>query len=282
MIAIITDSTCDIPEDIIEKYGIFVVPQYIIWDDQQFRDRVDIQPVEFYERLTTDAQRPTTAQASAGDFLTAINQAIELGATEAVILTVSSAMSGTFNNAKQASADASIRVEVIDSKGPTMSLGWQVLTAARARDDGASLDDIVEMVAKVRAGMVQMVAMETLEYLQYGGRIGDAVKWVGNILKVKPLVSIDHESGRVQPTGLARTQHALKEMLYKKFFEQLAGGKKLHIAVLHGNALEEAQKLVERINKDINPVELLVNITGPVLGINTGPGALALCGYAEE
>ncbi len=150
MIAIITDSTCDIPEDIIGKYGIIVVPQYIIWDDQQFRDRVEIQPVEFYERLTTDAKRPTTAQASAGDFLTAINQALELGATEAVILTVSSAMSGTFNNAKQASADASIRVEVIDSKGPTMSLGWQVLTAARARDDGASLDDIVNKVAKVR------------------------------------------------------------------------------------------------------------------------------------
>ncbi|MBG0770081.1 MAG: DegV family protein [Anaerolineaceae bacterium] len=282
MIAVITDSTCDIPDDLIEKYGIIVVPQYIIWGDQQYRDRVDMQPVEFYERLITDKERPTTAQASVGDFQAAIEAAMEKGATEAVILTVSSAMSGTYNMAKQAAEQAPIRVEVIDSKGPTMTLGWQTLAAARARDEGASLDEIVMKVAKVRAGMVQMVAMETLEYLQYGGRIGDAVKWVGNILKVKPLVSIDHESGRVQPTGLARTQHALKEMLYKKFFEQLKGGKKFHIAVLHGNALEEAQKLVDRINKEFNPVELLVNITGPVLGINTGPDALALCGYAEE
>lgn len=282
MIAVITDSTCDIPDELIEKYGIIVVPQYIIWGDQQYRDRVDMQPVEFYERLTTDKERPTTAQASVGDFLAAIEAAMEKGATEAVILTVSSAMSGTYNMAKQAAEQAPIRVEVIDSKGPTMTLGWQTLAAARARDEGESLDEIVMKVAKVRAGMVQMVAMETLEYLQYGGRIGDAVKWVGNILKVKPLVSIDHESGRVQPTGLARTQHALKEMLYKKFFEQLKGGKKFHIAVLHGNALEEAQKLVDRINKEFNPVELLVNITGPVLGINTGPDALALCGYAEE
>jgi len=207
---------------------------------------------------------------------------MEQGATEAAILTVSSAMSGTFNMAKQAAEEAPIRVEVIDSKGPTMTLGWQVLAGARARDEGASLDEIVAKVARVRAGMVQLVAMETLEYLQYGGRIGDAVKWVGNVLKVKPLVSIDHESGRVQPTGLARTQRALKDMFYKRFFEQLKGGKKLHIAVLHGNALEEAQKLVDRINDEFNPVELLVNITGPVLGINTGPGALALCGYAEE
>ena len=282
MIAILTDSTCDIPDDLIETHGIIVVPQYIIWGDQQYRDRVDIQPVEFYERLETESQRPTTAQASAGDILASINQAVEQGATEAVILTVSSAMSGTYNMAKQAAKEAPIRVEVIDSKGPTMTLGWQVLVAARARDEGASLDEIVAKVAKVRAGMVQLVAMETLEYLQDGGRIGDAVKWVGNILKVKPLVSIDHESGRVQPTGLARTQRALKDMLYKKFFEQLKGGKKLHIAVLHGNALEEAQKLVDRINQEFKPVELLVNITGPVLGINTGPGALALCGYAEE
>ena len=282
MIAVITDSTCDIPDELIEKYGIIVVPQYIIWGDKQYRDRVDMQPVEFYERLITDDERPTTAQASVGDFLAAINEAVMKGATEAVILTVSSAMSGTYNMAKQAAAEAPIRVEVIDSKGPTMTLGWQTLAAARARDEGANLDEIVEKVAKVRAGMVQLVAMETLEYLQYGGRIGDAVKWVGNILKVKPLVSIDHESGRVQPTGLARTQHALKEMLYTKFFEQLKGGKKLHIAVLHGNALEEAQKLVDRINAEFNPAELLVNITGPVLGINTGPEALALCGYAEE
>jgi fatty acid-binding protein DegV len=105
---------------------------------------------------------------------------------------------------------------------------------------------------------------------------------VGTILKVKPLVSIDHESGRVQPTGLARTQNSLKKMLYSKFFEQLPQGKKWHIAVLHGNVPEQAQKLVAKIAEEFNPVELLTNITGPVLGINTGPGALALCGYAED
>ena len=282
MIAVITDSTCDIPEDLIEKYGIIVIPQYIIWEGVQYRDRIDIQPVEFYNRLESDPKRPTTAQAGIGDFVAGIEKAIEQGATEAVILTVSSAMSGTYNMAKQAAEEGPIRIEVIDSKGPTMTLGWQVLVAARARDEGATLDEIIAKVAKVRSGMVQLVAMETLEYLQYGGRIGDAVKWVGTMLKVKPLVSIDHESGRVQPIGLARTQHAVKEMLYRKFFEQFEPGKKLHIAVLHGNALDEAQKLVERIKEEFHPVELLVNITGPVLGINTGPGALALCGYAEE
>jgi len=281
MIAILTDSTCDIPEDLIKRYGIIVVPHIIIWGDDQYRDRVDIQPEEFYRRLATETKRPTTSQAGVADFLAGIQQAEAQGATEAVILTVSSAMSGAYAMAKSAAEKAGIPVSVIDSKGPTMSLGWQVLAAARARDDGASREDIVTRVAEVRSEMVQYVAMETLEYLQYGGRIGDAVKWVGNILKVKPLVWIDHISGRVQPAGLARTHNSLIKMLYKKFFEDLSDGNHLRIAVLHGNVPEEAQKLAEKINKEFDPVELVVNITGPVLGINTGPGALALCGYAE-
>lgn len=282
MIAILTDSTCDIPDDLIETYKIIVVPHVIIWGDEQYRDRVDMQPAEFYERLESSLLRPTTSQAGEEDFQAAIQQAVaEQGATEAVILTISSAMSGAYNMAVAAAGNAEIPVSVFDSKGPSMSLGWQVLAAARARDEGATREEIVQAAEKVRSSVVQFVALDTLEYLEYGGRIGDAVKWVGNILKVKPLVSINHESGRVQPTGLSRTHGAAVKMLYKRFTEQLSGGIKLHIAVLHGNALEEAQKLVEKIKEELEPVELLVNITGPVLGIHTGPRALALCGYAE-
>lgn len=282
MLAIITDSTCDIPDDLIEKYGIIIVPHYIIWGDKQYRDRIDITPLEFYQRLEKDTERPTTAQASVGDFLDAVKLAIERGATEAIILTVSSAMSGAYNMAKGAAERAPIPVRVIDSKGPTMTLGWQVLKAARARDAGADMDEVIEKVREVRESLVQYVAMETLEYLQYGGRIGDAVKWVGNILKVKPLVCINHKTGRVEPVGLARTHSSLVSMLHKRFFETIGEGVHLRIAVLHGNVLGEAQKLVEHIREEFHPVELLVNMTGPVLGINTGPGALALCGYAED
>jgi DegV family protein with EDD domain len=282
MLAIITDSTCDIPDNLIEEYGIIVVPQFIIWGDEQYRDRVDITPKEFYQRLEEEDEKPTTSQAGVGDFLDAIKQAQDNGATEALILTVSSAMSGTYQMAKAAAEKANIPVSVIDSKGPTMTLGWQVLTAARSRDEGANKDKIIKRVSEVRSSLVQMVAMETLEYLQYGGRIGDAVKWVGNIMKVKPLVSINHQTGLVEPTGLARTHSSLINMLYKRFFSEIKEGKGLRIAVLHGDALEEAQELADRIREEFDPIELIINITGPVLGINTGPGALALCGYFEN
>ncbi len=281
MIAIIADSTCDIPDALIERYGIIVIPHYIIWGEEQFLDRVNLQPEAFYQRLVVDELRPTTAQASAADFLDGIHKAVEQGASEALILTVSSAMSGAYEMAKIAASKADIPVKVIDSKGPTMTLGWQTLAAARARDEGATMDEIIERVARVRESLVQIVAMETLEYLHTGGRIGDAAKWVGALMKVKPVVSINHVTGRVEPMGLTRTHSAMVRMLYRKFFDALQMGKKLRIAVLHGNVLDEAQLLAERIRDEFNPLELIINITGPVLGINTGPGALALCGYAE-
>ncbi len=282
MIAILTDSTCDIPGNLLEQYDIRVVPALVIWGEKQFRDRVDLAPIDFYRRLKSDPNLPHSAMPRIQDFQAAFDSAIQQGAEALVVLTVSSAMSGTYQLAKTLARDVPIPVEVIDSKGPTMTLGWQVLAAARARDDGAGLADIVEHVRQVRRKLVQFVAMDTLKYLQKGGRIGNAAKWAGTMLQIKPLVSINHSTGLVEPAGIARTYHALVELLYRKFFEQVGSGKNLHIAVLHGDAPDEAGALAGRIRAEYNPIELLTNITGPVLGINTGPRALALCGYCED
>jgi DegV family protein with EDD domain len=282
LIEIITDSTCDIPESLITQYGIKIVSHLIIWNDEQFRDRVDITPVQFYQRLVSDPQRPTTSNAGIPDFQKAYEAAEARGADEVIALTVSSAMSGAYQNALNAAKAVKIPVTVIDSKGPTMTLGWQVLAAARARDAGANVEEIVNIVARIRERMVQFVCMDTIEYLRYGGRIGNAIKWVGGLLQVKPLVSINHQSGLVEPVLLAHAHRAVVETMIVRFFSQLKTGKGLHVALLHGNIQDEAEALAERIRTEFNPLELLVNITGPVLGINTGPRALALCGYAEE
>ena len=275
LISIITDSTCDIPEDLIAQYGIVVIPHIIIWGNDQYRDRVDMQPEAFYQRLALDPQRPTSSQADFLSFQKAYELAASQGAQELIVLTVSSAMSGAYQMALNAAKSAAIPVHVVDSKGPTMSLGWQVLAAARARDAGSHLD-------QVRKKLTQIVCLETLEYMQKGGRLGLAAKWVGGLLHVKPLVSINHQTGMVEPVGLARTHRSAVEMMYNQFFASMNGGKNLRVAILHGNAKEKAEELAGRILTQFNPIELLINITGPVLGMNTGPGALALCGYAED
>jgi len=282
LISIITDSTCDIPDALIKQHGITVIPHTVIWGDDQYLDRVDLQPEEFYRRLVQDPQRPTTSHAGLVDFKKAYEKAASEGADEIIALTVSSKMSGTYGVALQAAESSPVPVHVIDSKGPTMSLGWQVLAAARARDAGAGIKEILNCVERVRSKLVQLVCMDTLEYLEKGGRIGKAAQWIGVKLHVRPLVSINHQTGLVEPVSLARTQKGAVEDLYRKFTSLLRYGKNLHVAVLHGNAWDKAEQLAQRIQKDLNPVETLINITGPVLGINTGPGALALCGYAEE
>ena len=281
MIRIITDSTCDIPEELLEKYNIIVIPQIVIWGEKQYRDRVDIQPVEFYQRLEMDEDHPHSSQPSLVEFKKVYENAINQGAGELMVLTVSSAMSGTCAMAKKAAEPFDIPITVVDSKGPTMSLGWQVLAAARAIEDGAGLQAALKCVDEVRKKLALFVGMNTLKYLQKGGRIGEAAKWAGTLLKVKPLVTVNHQTGLVTPVGLVRTYKAMVNLLYDKFFERLGNIKNLRVSVLHGNSLDNAEALAERIRTEHKPIELLINNTGPVLGINTGPGALALCGYCD-
>jgi DegV family protein with EDD domain len=278
---IITDSTCDIPAELVQQYGITVLPHVVIWGEEQFRDRIDMQPEQFYQRLENDPVYPSTAHATELDFTNAYRAAMERGVQEILVLTVSSAMSGTYHAALQASSQVGVPVHVVDSHGPTMSLGWQVLAAARERDLGGSIQAILAKVEQVRQSLVQFVAMDSLEYLHKGGRIGNAQHLLGSLLNIKPLVYIDHITGLVESAGNARTHTKLVEMLMRQFFSKIDITRSMHIAVLHGNVLEEAQQLASRIMREFSPVELLINITGPVLGVNTGPRALALCGYTD-
>ena len=279
--AIIADSTCDIPAELIERYHIHIIPQIVIWGDQELRDRVDIQPEEFYLRLSASPQLPTTSQPSVKSFIEHYQAAQADGATEILVLTVSSAMSGTYQTAQQAAQLVNLPIHVIDAKGPTMSLGWQTLAAARAREAGADTSAIIAAADRVRQTVVQFVYLDTLEYLHKGGRIGNATRFIGALLDLKPLVEINHQTGLVEGADRVRTRRKGIEALYQRFFEKLDRDRPLHIAVLHGGVLDDAIALAERVQQEYHPAELLINITGPVLGLHTGPRALALCGYTE-
>jgi len=281
-IALITDSTCDIPQPYLEQYDITVVPHTIIWGDQQYLDRVDIQPVEFYEKIVTSREVPTTAQATEMQFLKAYTDAITRGYQEIVVITLSNRLSGAIQSARNAAKLVQIPVQVIDSLGVTMSLGWQVLAAARVRELGGTVHDILAKISEVRNSVSLFVGMDTVEFVRRGGRIGEAVRLIGMMMNIKPIVKVSNIKGLVEEVGLARTYARAVDIMYTKFFETMDLSKKLHIAVLHGNAYGEAEKLVERIREEFHPVEILTSITGPVLGINTGPRALALAGYSED
>jgi DegV family protein with EDD domain len=281
-IAIITDSTNNLPMEFISQYQIKVVPLTLVMGSQTFLDGVEMHPEEFYKRLTSEKVHPTTSQPAPGDFLKAYLAAKEEGAKEIIVLTISSAMSGTIESARMAAKNIDMPVTIIDSKSNTMGLGWQVLACARARESGASVNEIVTIVDNVREHLHLHVLLDTLEYLFKGGRIAGAAKLVNNVLKIKPQIRVNHATGSVEPVDISRTRARAIEGLYSAFTKKLDLTKPLRIAILHNDALEEAKALAEKVIAELKPVELIIQLTSPVLGVHTGPQAIAMAGYYEN
>ncbi len=280
-VALITDSACDIPDSLLELYGIAMVPLYVIWGADQLRDRVDIQPEQFYRRLQSDPVHPTTSQPTPQDFCAALERAQQSGASEAVIATISSGMSSTYNSAQQGSQMIDFPVQIVDTRANSMSMGWQVLAAARAREAVGTAAAMIEAMERVRRTLVTLLYVDTLDYLHRGGRIGSAARWVGTALDLKPLLYVDHESGTVQAGERTRTRRKALERLCDSFLSRFDLRRPLRVAVLHGDDQFAAEDMAERIRQRSTLAELIVSMTSPVLGVHTGPGALALCGYTE-
>lgn len=280
-IALITDSTCDIPKPFLSLYEIQVVPLSIIWGEEQFRDGVDLSAEDFYQRLEKDPILPTTSQPTPQEMVRVYKNAQQGGAEQILIITISSAMCGTFQSAKMAAEQVDIPVHVLDSKANSMSLGWQVLAAARARDEGGSLEDMVKAADKARSTMVYIITLDTLEYLHKGGRIGGASHFIGNLLNLKPQISVDHKTGTVAGGRRSRTRKRALADLFDDFFSTVDSSRPLRVAVLHNAAQAEAEGLAEKIKSAVNPREILISIVSPVLGVHTGPKAVAICGYSE-
>ena len=280
-IAIVTDSTCDIPTEWLKQYQITVIPLTVIFGEEQFLDGVQISATAFYERLLSDPLHPSTSQPSPEVFMDAFKKAAAAGAEEIVAPVISSAMSGTYASAMQAAQQMDIPVHVHDSRNNSMGLGWQVIAAARAREQGGGAEAMLAAAQQVRDGMVYYISLDTIEYLAKGGRIGGAVKFLDSLLKVKPLIYVRPDTGTVAPGIPARSRTAALKGLYREFFRHINISERLHLTVLHNNAEPEARDLEAQIRQEYAPEELFVSIVTPILGAHTGPRAVALCGYSD-
>jgi len=280
-IALITDSTSDIPAEWRQQYDITVVPLTIVFGEETYLDGVDLQARDFYARLGKDPHFPTTSQPSAGVFLDAYRLAFDKGAQRVVVFTISGAMSGTIESARSAAQDSPIPVEVVDSKQNSMGLGWQVIAAARARESGGSLGEMLAAAQHVREHISYYITLDTIEYLAKGGRIAGAARLLNNMLQIKPLIFLRSDTGTVGASFPARSRKSAIDSMLKEFFKHVDTSHPLHITILHNAADEEAAGLAERIRQEYNPAEMFISIVSPVLGVHTGPRALALCGYSE-
>ena len=273
-VAIVTDSTAYLPKELVEKYNMTVVPLTVIWGEETYRDDIDITPTQFYTRLETADVMPTTSQATIQDFKDAYERLHGEG-FEILSVLISSKLSGTISSAEQAYKmvpDATI--EIFDSETTAMALGFQALAAARAAADGADLAACKAAAESTRNRSGVIFAVDTLEFLHRGGRIGSASRFLGTALKLKPLLEVT--GGVIEPVDKVRTKRKAHERLIEVISERVAGKKNIRLATLHANASQDANQILDDANNLLHAVETVRSEVSPVIGTHVGPGTVGL------
>src|SRR6266498_1190137 len=275
-VAVVTDSTTYMPRELVKKYNISVAPQVLIWGDQIYKDGVDIQSGEFFTRLKTAKVMPTTSQVAVISFQEIFQDLVNKG-FEVLALLVSSRLSGTVQSAMQARdlmGSARDKVNVVDSQSVAMALGFQALAVARALEGGASLQEAIALAEKSHEYTGVFFAVDTLEFLHRGGRIGGAQRFIGSALNIKPILAI--QDGRVEGIERIRTKSKAHDRVLELVIEKVNRRSPVRLATLHANALEDARALLTRAEQVLNPVESIFTEVSPTVGTHAGPGTVGL------
>ena len=273
-VAIITDSTAYLPQEMLDSLGISVVPLTVNWDGVSYRDGIDIRPDEFYTRLAKSETLPTTSQSTVGDYSMVFERLIAQD-RDILALPISSGISGSVNSAIQAAKmfpNASI--VVLDTKLVSMALGFQVLAAARAAADGASLEECAKIAKEAYNHIGVYFVVDTLKYLHAGGRIGGAKRFMGTALRIKPVLEI--RDGKIEAVKSVISMKKAVEAMVELVEKDISGRTPVRVSVFHALAEAEAKELLDFIVKKFNAVEGILSYVSPVVGSHVGPGTLSI------
>jgi DegV family protein with EDD domain len=271
-VKLVTDSLSDITDDLAQELGITVVPLYVRFGGEVFRDRVEITTEQFYHRLVHGTDFPTTTQPPSGDFLE-VYKKLAGETDEILVITVSSKLSGTYESALQAKGmmEGKCRIEVIDSQTVAMGLGLIVISTAKVAKGGANLDELADYARQAKGRSHAIMSFDTLKYLAKGGRIGKAQALLGAMLSVKPILTV--KDGEVVPLTRVRSRAAGIDYLYNF----VAGFPHIEeLAVEHATTPQEADELVERLGALFPKERIYRSTVSPVLGTHTGPHVLSV------
>jgi DegV family protein with EDD domain len=279
--AVVSDTTSYLPSGLVEENGIQLVSLYVNWADGSERE-ADMPSFDaFYDRLRSGEELPTTSQPSIGDFLAVYEPLLEQG-LDVVSIHISGGLSGTVESARQAKERlperSAERVTVIDSASACGGLGLVALAAAKAAARGASADEVAERARSTRADLKMWFAVDTLEYLRRGGRIGAASAWLGTALKIKPILTVESE---ITPIERVRTGARARRRLADYAEQRHADGADIWV-VQHIQAPEEAASLVSECEQIMGGPPFYVSEVGPVIGTHVGPGLLGVGGISPK
>jgi len=279
-IAILTDSTANLPAEWVKQYAIRVIPLKIQWGSETYLDGIDLTPEEFYMRLSNSKSLPTTSQPSVQDFLKAFENLADEGATGILAPLISSGISGTVDSAQAAvRLFTRVPVEIIDTQITSMGQVMIILAAARAAEQGASLQEVRQAADEVVNRLKVFFAVDTLEYLHRGGRINGASRYFGTALDIKPILFFNSE-GKIDALERVRTKKKALQRLIA-LAEQQADGRPVHVGIVHANVPQAAQEFRDEVEKRLKCKEIFTIEFSPVIGVHVGPGTIGIALYSE-
>jgi DegV family protein with EDD domain len=286
-IALVTDSSATLPQELIERYNIHIIPLYIHFGTEVISDGVDITPAQFVERLQRSSQIPTTSQPSVGDFMDFYRKLLP-HADAIISIHLSSGLSGTVASAlgaKQALEDEAAQkgeeppvIHVVDSTVVSVGLELLVTAAARAIEAGETVETVLRIVDDLIAQTRVIFVVDTLEYLRKGGRIGGASALLGSMLQVKPILHFSE--GSIDVLEKVRTAKKAKQRLLTIMEESMGKQCTVHAAVTHISAPDEAERLREQLSECFTCQELFVSELSPAVSVHVGPGTVGAAFYA--
>ncbi len=282
-IAIVTDSTSDLPKEEVEKYNITVVPLTVAFGSEEtyVDDGKDITAKQFYDKLKTAKKLPTSAQPTPADFMETYKKLFDEGYDSIISIHISEKMSGTLASARGAKKQMEGKdIEIIDSLNVHMPCGIIVIKAAQMAQEGKSKEDIVEMVLQMRDKVKTLFIPKTLEFLQKGGRIGKAKGLVASLLEIKPILTI--ESGEISQFKTTRRWNQAKKELINSLKEMINQPEKATIIVSDSDNKEEGDQLEETIKQEFSPKQTIRAEIGVIVGTHVGPGAIAAVFIEED
>jgi DegV family protein with EDD domain len=272
VIKIVTDSTADLPAALVKELGITVVPEYLSFGDQVYRDQIDITEDEFYRRLITGPILPKTAQPTPQDFA-AFYEKLSPTADAIISIHLSSKLSGTYNSALQGKkmVSAAAKIEVIDSHSVSIAMGLGIIQAAQMARSGKSLKQIMDALGPIMSNVHFLILFDTLKYLAKGGRIGKAKAFLGSLLNIKPLLMI--KDGELVPSHQVRTRSKGQDQLLD-FVKN--SGQIEDLAILYSTNPADAQNLAKRLSPLFPAERIIITRLGSALGVHAGPGVLGV------
>jgi DegV family protein with EDD domain len=270
-VKIVTDSLADLPANLTAELDISVVPLTVNFGLESYRDGIDMTPEQFFAHLVSDKTLPKTSQPSAGDF-GEVYAGLAAQGHDIVSIHASGVLSGTLNSATQASKDAvGVGIELVDTLSASLGEGLAVIAAARLAQAGAPLDEVAQVARDAASKLDLYFVLDTLEYLQKGGRIGRAQALLGTILSIKPILTL--RDGEVHPFERART----KAKAVARMMEVVRShGPYAEIAVLHSTTPAEMQAMVKELQPLSPELPVITGAIGPAIGTYAGPGALGV------